>query len=67
MAHQIIRISERLEAQGCISTDDQTSGDDGGKTFVNKRVCAVLHNDSLKAGDGIRTHDVQLGKLAFYH
>jgi hypothetical protein len=20
-----------------------------------------------KAGDGIRTHDVQLGKLAFYH
>ena len=21
----------------------------------------------LTAGDGIRTHDVQLGKLAFYH
>ena len=22
---------------------------------------------AIRAGDGIRTHDVQLGKLAFYH
>jgi len=32
--------------------------------------CGVLRDDAsrnTKAGDGIRTHDVQLGKLAFYH
>ena len=28
------------------------------------RPCKHFHQ---KAGDGIRTHDVQLGKLAFYH
>jgi hypothetical protein len=28
------------------------------------RPCKHFHS---KAGDGIRTHDVQLGKLAFYH
>ena len=36
------------------------------ETIENAGVCAINHSGALKAGDGIRTHDVQLGKLAFY-
>ena len=29
---------------------------------------SLSNNESTtKAGDGIRTHDIQLGKLTFYH
>ncbi len=35
---------------------------------VRRKVCSSYYNkeDTTKAGDGIRTHDIQLGKLAFY-
>jgi predicted DNA-binding transcriptional regulator AlpA len=33
----------------------------------DRHLMAATGTDVRKAGDGIRTHDVQLGKLAFYH
>ena len=47
-----------------------------GLFFYDRRLAKTLAVEDLaharagplhKAGDGIRTHDVQLGKLAFYH
>ena len=58
---------------GHIGTSVRTSSDgdppesEDHETIENTGVCAITRSGALKAGDGIRTHDVQLGKLAFYH
>ncbi len=47
------------KCQGIVDGSDATGGLRASVSFADK----VLS----RAGDGIRTHDVQLGKLAFYH
>jgi hypothetical protein len=37
------------------------------KTSMNRAETTINMEENNTAGDGIRTHDVQLGKLAFYH
>ena len=60
-------------SSGHIGTSVRTSSDgdppesEDHETIENTGVCAITRSGALKAGDGIRTHDVQLGKLAFYH
>ena len=42
--------------------------EDLGELQVQKSLgILALKGFSLKAGDGTRTHDIQLGKLTFYH
>ena len=50
-------------------TAEYTERNEGGKIIFSVGLCVPLwlKKRHSKAGDGIRTHDVQLGKLAFYH
>jgi len=57
-------------ASYCADGDAMSESADTPKTLKNPSKSDVLRRAALKnekAGDGIRTHDVQLGKLAFYH
>ena len=67
MAHQNTRILVHGRAQEYTSASDEVKTTAAQKTPVNTAQCADTHDGALKAGDGTRTHDVQLGKLAFYH
>ena len=58
--------SGHFDTPACTLDRGNPGGLNDKKTIENTGVCATVHSDALKAGDGIRTHDVQLGKLAFY-
>ena len=58
---------------GHIGTSVRTSSDgdplesEDHETIENAGVCAITHTGALKAGDGTRTHNSQLGRLALCH
>jgi hypothetical protein len=54
--------------QAGIENGAQTNGLEGWRTRVQRQVSNRLSCFlSFGAGDGNRTHDIQLGKLSFYH
>ena len=64
--HETVQFGATASEQGRIINDFPEDS--------NQLESAILSDDVQpdavvceKAGDGIRTHDVQLGKLAFYH
>ena len=62
------RAAYRREADTDANTGERF--DDSRNTFEHAELCEETRNTAEvcgTAGDGIRTHDVQLGKLAFYH
>ena len=62
-----MRFSGHSDTPACTLDRGNPGGLNDKQTIENTGFCANVHTDALKAGDGIRTHDVQLGKLAFYH
>lgn len=50
-----------------ILTQEVTQIEENSLVVVDEPQVLKLADFMKKAGDGIRTHDVQLGKLAFYH
>ena len=66
MAHQTVLFSGHSGALGCTTGNLDSGQAKSEQVSINTGVCATVPTGALKAGDGIRTHDVQLGKLAFY-
>ena len=66
LEHETMRNGASQCEIGRVGVSQDRTNDD----VVNAASCETKRTDATscdKAGDGIRTHDVQLGKLAFYH
>ena len=66
-AHQSTRFYMHFDAPRCAAAMAESDDADIAKTTMDSVETAMDRGENNKAGDGIRTHDVQLGKLAFYH
>ncbi len=67
MAHQNTCILVHGGAQEYTSTSAEVKTTDPQETPANTRDCATVHDDTRIAGDGTRTHNSQLGRLALCH
>ena len=67
MAHQNTRILVHGRAQEYTSASDEVKTTAAQKTPVNTAQCADTHDGALKAGEGTRTLNSQLGRLALCH
>ncbi len=66
-AHHGTCFSVHPTAERCTQTTAESDDANIVKTTMDGVKTAMDRGENNKAGDGIRTHDVQLGKLAFYH
>ena len=55
----------KIASKGVKTSQEETRGN--GSTDIINRESSEVCQEKSKAADEIRTHDVQLGKLAFYH
>ena len=65
--HQNSRVLTHNDALRCSEAMAESNDANIVKTTMDGMKTAMDGGENNKAGDGIRTHDVQLGKLAFYH